>query len=89
MGIMPILGGLLYFFPALFLGRYASRIGNLAASSRTEDLENALDAQKSFWKFMGILTSIVLVLYLLLIIVAIIGGAFAASAGRGGGRFGP
>jgi hypothetical protein len=87
-GMIPIVFGLLYFFPALHLARYASRIGSLIASSRAEDLENALDAQKSFWRFIGILTVVAIVLYLLMIlIVVVVAGAAVGAAGRGGRGF--
>ena len=86
-GVIPMVVGLLYFFPALHLARYASRIGSLISSSRTEDLENALDAQKSFWRFSGILTLVVIVLYLLTILVVIIAAAAGASAATGGRGF--
>ena len=48
----------LYFFPALFLWRYGGHIRQLVATHRAGDLESALEAQKSFWKFIGIVTTI-------------------------------
>lgn len=64
-------------FPAvLFLSRYASRIGNLAASGAPADLEEALRAQKSFWKYVGILTLVMIGFYVVVIVIALgVGGA--------------
>ena len=60
-------------FPALlFLSRYASRIGNLVNSGHPQDLEDALAAQKSFWKYVGILTVVVIILYILVFVGALL-----------------
>jgi hypothetical protein len=64
---------------ALFLNRYASRIGTLVDSGSPEDLQQALAAQKSFWRYVGILTLVFICLYVVVIVVAI----FAATAFRG------
>ena len=57
---------ILFEFPALFfLSRYASRIKNLVSSGHPQDLEDALSAQKSFWKYVGILTLVMIILYIL------------------------
>lgn len=56
---------------ALFLNRYASRIGDLLSSQAPGDLQEALVAQKSFWRYLGILTLIVLCLYVVLIAFAV------------------
>jgi hypothetical protein len=72
--------GLLYFFPALFLWRYASGIGKLMTSGRADDLEESLQAQKSFWKFIGILTAIYLGFVALMVLLIVILGI----AGAGG-----
>jgi hypothetical protein len=62
---------LLYLIPGVFLFRYASAIGSLVGSYSPTDLENALAAQKSFWKFVGILTAIVLCIYALILLIAV------------------
>ena len=43
-------------------------------------LASALESQKSFWKFVGIMTLIVLGLYLLVIVIAVLFGIFTAAA---------
>jgi hypothetical protein len=45
---------LLYVVPAVLLNRYASHIGATLLGRRELDLEQALAAQRSFWKFVGI-----------------------------------
>jgi len=67
----------------LFLNRYASRIASLVNSNSPSDLEEALAAQKSFWRYIGILTLILLCLYALIIVVVIIAGV-AGFAGKMG-----
>jgi hypothetical protein len=64
---------LLYFFPARFLLRYASRIEEFAHEGSTERLNAALEAQKSFWKFVGITSTIVLIVYVGILVVLLIG----------------
>lgn len=72
MSLGYLLFGLLYFIPAFYLNRYASRIGQLRTYAREDVLESTLEAQKSFWKFCGIATLIVVGLYLLLIVGAMV-----------------
>jgi hypothetical protein len=67
--------GLLYFIPSLFLFRYASRINALWTNGTVRHLEDALQAQKSFWKFVGILVLIVIALYFMGIVLAFVLGA--------------
>ena len=71
LGVFYVLMGLLYFFPALHLYRYASRIGDYLGGGQDVQLELALDAQRSFWKFVGIVTLAGLVLMALTIVAAI------------------
>lgn len=80
MAIMNALVALLYLMPGIYLNRYASRIAELEQTGREDLLESALEAQKSFWKFMGILILIGFVFGLLGAIFAAIGAGVAASA---------
>lgn len=74
----------LYIYPALKLWNYANRIAVVAATGSTADLESALSEQRSFWKFLGILILIMLVLYLVILIGMIALGGFAAFKAQGG-----
>lgn len=57
--------------PVLYLNRYASRIGALLKNGSPEALVEALEAQKSFWRYVGIMTLVVLCLYVLAALVGI------------------
>ena len=50
--------GVLYAVPSFYLLRYANRIRRFIASSSQQDLVTALDAQRSFWKCVGVLSLI-------------------------------
>ena len=81
MGPMQRAAGIVYFVfacvyipPAVYLGRYAGRINELLASRGVSDLEGALQAQKSFWRFVGIVAAVILILYVFaLVALATIG----------------
>ena len=60
---------MLYIVPTIFLSRYASRIGDLLHRRGPADLEAALEAQKSFWKFVGIFTLVLLCVYAVMFLV--------------------
>lgn len=67
-----------YFFPTLKLAQYASRIATLRHTQSEHDLVAALDAQRSFWTFIGIVTAIVLGLYLMGFVIVLLGVATMA-----------
>ena len=64
-----------YFYPSLKLSQYASRIGKLVQQPTEENLVSALDAQRVFWKFVGIFMMVTLIIYALVFIGLIIFGA--------------
>jgi hypothetical protein len=72
MGMLYLLFAVLYIFPSLFLFRYASSIARMQSGETVSGMEEALAAQRSFWRFAGILAAIVMVLYLLLILFFIV-----------------
>nr|WP_320133848.1 DUF4339 domain-containing protein [uncultured Holophaga sp.] len=78
MGMMPIGVAVLILLiqlpPCLLLNRYAGRISRLLASGSIPDLEEALRAQKGFWKYVGILTILVILLYIAGIAAALVMG---------------
>lgn len=77
--ISYLIMSLLYIYPAVKIWKYGSYIGKLVSSRSPEDLVSALDQQRSFWKFFGIMAIIVICMYLLIFIGAIVFGAAAAS----------
>ena len=76
--LVYLLIGALYFFPTLKLSQYASRIARLRVTKSEVDLSAALEAQRSFWAFVGIVTLVVLCLYLVIIVVTCAGAASMA-----------
>jgi len=71
-GAIQVLACLLYLVPAWYLSRYAGALGSFLQGGAVSELEAALDHQKSFWKFVGILTLISMVLAILGIAAAIL-----------------
>lgn len=76
-----LLFGFLYIYPAVKIWSYGTWIGKLVKSGSHDDLEKALDQQRAFWKFIGIITLILIVAYIAVIVIAIAGGIAAAAAG--------
>jgi len=68
----------IYIFPALKLWKYANRIVSLGATRSVADLDAALNEQRSFWKFIGVMMVIMLSLYVVAIIGFVVLGATAA-----------
>lgn len=81
MSILYIAMGILYLFPSLKLWNYGSRIGSMLMTRAVDDLEGALEEQKSFWKFVGVLTLVMIGLYIVLFVVmmVVIGAGAAMS----------
>lgn len=71
MGLVYVALGLLYFFPSLHLSRAASAIKDLEINSNPQSIAMPLMHQFRYWRFIGILTIVVLVLAVLGIILAI------------------
>ena len=63
---------LFYLIPGVYLFRYASRISDLEVSRSMPQLENALEAQKTFWKYLGIVVLVIIGLYLCAILIGVI-----------------
>ncbi len=80
MGVVYLLMALVYFFPALYLWQYASAIGRLLGSEEVADLEEALNRQKAFWKFIGILVVVMFGLMLLAVLASLFIPAFMAAS---------
>ena len=80
----PFLGGLyilmsvFYIYPGLCLNRYASAIKEAETSADMQHVVQAILQQKKFWRFCGIMTAIVLVIYLLIFVFVIIAAVAGA-----------
>lgn len=66
-----VIGALFYLIPGLKLVQYSKRIGQLLVSRRAQDLELALNEHRGFWKFVGIVTLILLCFMVFGILIAI------------------
>lgn len=70
-----------YWFPVMYLSKYASQIKQLTTTGDAVLLDEALDAQRKFWKFMGIGVLAFIALYFVIIAgVALLGTALRAGA---------
>lgn len=76
LGIVYILGALLYFFPVYYLFNYATGTKRALESGNNDVLANALVNLKSHHKFLGIFTIVVIAMCILIFIGVM---AFAAS----------
>ena len=72
LGFLYVPFALLYLVPGIYLNRYASRIAQLQQFNREDMLEEALAAQKSFWKFCGIALIVIIALYIALAAVMMV-----------------
>lgn len=75
--LVAMVGPALYLYATYLLFSYGRAIRAFLGSNRDQDLENALEAQKSFWKLVGIVTAVVLGLYVLLGLIALLLGVAA------------
>ncbi|MCB0424028.1 MAG: hypothetical protein KDD13_05280 [Mangrovimonas sp.] len=78
MGMIYVVLALIYFFPILYLFKFAKKMKAALNSKNNGELTSAFSNLKSHYKFIGIFTVVILSIYLLIFIVAIIGGAAAA-----------
>jgi len=76
----PLMGAL-YAVPGVLLTRYANNIAQFVQSRQETDLATALDAQRSFWKFAGIMGIVSIVFTVIVIPLALVMGVLAAMAG--------
>ncbi len=75
--ILYLIMGLLYFFPTLYLFRFARKMKVALASDDQAFLSASFMNLKSMFKFMGILMAIIIGFYLVIIVFMLLGGMFA------------
>jgi hypothetical protein len=71
MGIFYILTSVFYLVPSIWLSKYSTAISVFLKAGDAIELGKAIEYQKSFWKFIGILALVSIVLTVLGIIAAI------------------
>jgi hypothetical protein len=69
MAVMYLLLAVIYFIASLYLLRYANAIKSAVTGLNASDLEAALEAQASFWKLVGILSIVSIVLMIVFMVV--------------------
>lgn len=70
LGSFYLVLAVLFVIPSLRLSRYERSITHLEVSQRIEDLEQALADQCTFWKQMGIMILILMIIYLITIAIS-------------------
>lgn len=64
--------GSVYFIPTWFLYKFSTQIKSALINDDSDELTNAFEKQKSFFKFIGILVSIVMIFYIFFVIFPLI-----------------
>lgn len=72
--VIYLLVALLYFFPCLYLFRFARKTQLALQQQNQQDLDDSFRNMERFFRFVGILTVIMLVFYALAMIGLMIGG---------------
>jgi len=78
LGFIYLVLGLIYVFPAIFLYRYADGIKKAITVDLVGGMEDALRSQKSFWRYVGIIALIILIVYAIILVGLILFGIFNA-----------
>ena len=81
LGIFYILTSVFYLVPSIWLSKYSSAIDSFLKGGDSLQLGKAIAYQKSFWKFVGILTLVFIVIAILGILAAILIPAFLVFRG--------
>ena len=81
MAIYFLLIALLYFFPSLYLYQFGTKTRQALYNNEQPDFQMAFSRLKSFFKFFGILTAVMLVMYAVAMIMMLIFGAFFGKTG--------
>jgi len=72
LGLIYIVMAGLYIAPGVFLWPYANRIDVFMRHKTPSTLASALESQKSFWRFVGIVTLVVIVIYALMLLLVVV-----------------
>lgn len=71
--VIYLLFAILYFFPVYYLFKFASNLKTAVRGNNSDSLSVAFSFLKSHYKFIGILTIVMIALYALVFIIGIIG----------------
>jgi hypothetical protein len=73
-----LLFAVIYFFPVYYLYQFASKIKAALTTDNNEQLNTSFEYLKSHYKFLGIFTLVVTIIYALILVLGIIGGIMSA-----------
>lgn len=76
--VLYLLMAVIYFFVSLYLVRYARSIKSLVATHQPIHMEQALDHQRAFWRIVGIISAIYIVLAVMGVLFAVVAGLLAS-----------
>lgn len=77
MGVVYFALAAIYFFPVYYLNKFAVNAKKAFRENDSEALTNSFEYLKSHYKFIGIFTLSIMILYGLIIVFAILAGLFA------------
>lgn len=80
-GVVYFVMAFFYIYPALKLGKFAARIKDLTATPSEQNLVAALNEQRAFWKYVGVMMIVMFAIYLVFIIIMMVVGIAGAAAG--------
>jgi uncharacterized membrane protein YjgN (DUF898 family) len=72
--VVYLVGAALYFFPCLYLFKFASQMQDALRNHEQAKLQGSFKNLKSLFRFVGILTIIILAIYILLVIGLLVVG---------------
>jgi len=75
MAVLYIVMAVIYFFPCLFLFRFSTKMKTALATNDQNTLNTSFQNIKAMFRYVGIITLIILIIYALVLIIAIIGAA--------------
>ena len=81
LGIFYILTSVFYLVPSIWLSKYSSAIDSFLKGGDSVQLGNAMAYQKSFWKFVGILMLVFIIIAILGLLAAILIPVYLAFRG--------
>jgi hypothetical protein len=75
MAFVYIIFGVIYFFPCLFLFRFATQMKTALNANEQDRLNMAFQNLKALFRYVGIITIIILAIYGLVLVIALLGVA--------------
>lgn len=73
-GMIYIVLGVIYFLPVFYLFNFSRRMKHALRLNNNEELSAAFSNLKSHYKFLGVVTIVIISLYVLILVIAMIAG---------------